>query len=224
MKYLIALLIIVVAASSLVLLRSKPSDNNTAVTGLPWQIDIQPDGSAQVFGITLGLTTLAETMQQHGDDLKLAIIAAPQETGSLEAYYSHYSAGPITGKLLLVLDVAPQELASLRQRAFQEGGMRRYRLHPDDLPVAYRAPVSVINFLPSINLDEEIAQSRFGTPAEIVQVTSEQRHMLYPDKGLEVILDTAGKDVLQYLQPRVFSAHRDQLLQSVAAAEHTRSK
>ena len=102
--------------------------------------------------------------------------------------------------------------------------MRRYRLHPDDLPVAYRAPVSVINFLPSINLDEEIAQSRFGTPAEIVQVTAEQRHMLYPDKGLEVILDTAGKDMLQYLQPRVFSAHRDQLLKSVAAAEHTRSK
>jgi len=222
MKYLIALLIIVVATSSLVLLRSKPSDNNTPVTGLPWQIDIQPDGNAQVFGITLGLTTLAETMEQHGDDLKLAIIAAPQETGSLEAYYSRYSAGPITGKLLLVLDVAPQELASLRQRAFQEGGMRRYRLHPDDLPVAYRAPVSAINFLPSISLDEEIAQSRFGTPAEIVQVTTQQKHWLYPDKGLEVILDAAGKDVLQYLQPRAFSAHRDQLLQSVTAAENAR--
>ena len=222
MKYFIALLIIVVVASSLVLLQNKPSDNNTAVTGLPWQIDIQADGRSQVFGITLGLTTLAETMEQHGNDLKLAIIAAPQETGSLEAYYSRYSAGPITGKLLLVLDVTPQELASLRQRAFQEGGMRRYRLHPDDLPVAYRAPVSVINFLPSINLDEDIAQSRFGTPIEIVQVTPEQRHLLYPDKGLEIILDTAGKDVLQYLQPRAFSAHRDQLLQSVTATENTR--
>ncbi len=220
MKYLIALVIVVVAASSLVLLQNKPSDNNTAVTGLPWQIDIRSDGSTQVFGITPGQTTLAETIEQHGDDLKLAIIAAPQESGTLEAYYSHYSAGPITGKLLLVLDVAPQQLASLRLRAFQEGGMRRYRLHPDDLPVAYQAPVSVINFLPSIDLDDEIAQSRFGTPAEIVQVTRQQRHWLYPDKGLEVILDAAGKDVLQYLQPRAFGAHRDQLLQSVAATEN----
>ena len=110
----------------------------------------------------------------------------------------------------------------MRQRAFQEGGMRRYRLHPDDLAVAYRAPVSVINFLPSIHLDEEIVQSRFGTPAEIVQVTVQQRHLLYPDKGLEVILDAEGKDVLQYLQPRIFSAHRDQLLQSVTAGENTR--
>jgi len=197
MKYLIALLVVVVAASSLVLLQNKPSDNNTAVTGLPWQIDIQPDGSTRVFGITLGQTTLGEIIEQH-------------------------SAGPITGKLLLVLDVAPQQLASLRRRAFQEGGMRRYRLHPDDLPVAYQAPVSVIDFLPSINLDEEIAQSRFGTPAEIVQVTTQQRHLLYPDKGLEIILDAAGKDVLQYLQPRAFSAHRKQLLQSVAAAENAR--
>jgi len=219
MKYLIALVIVVVAASSLVLLQNKPSDNNTAVTGLPWQIDIRSDGSTQVFGITPGQTTLAETIEQHGDDLKLAIIVAPQESGTLEAYYSHYSAGPITGKLLLVLDVAPQQLASLRQRAFQEGGMRRYRLHPDDLPVAYQAPVSVINFLPSIDLDDEIAQSRFGTPAEIVQVTRQQRHWLYPDKGLEVILDAAGKDVLQYLPPGEFSQHRTQLQQLSTAGE-----
>lgn len=222
MKYFITLLIIAVAASGLLFLRSNPSDNNTPVTGLPWQIDIRPDGSTRVFGITLGQTTLAETIEQHGDDLKLAIIAAPQESGSLEAYYSHYSAGPITGKLLLVLDVAPQQLAALRQRAFQEGGMRRYRLHPDDLPVAYRAPVSVINFLPSINLDEEIAHSRFGTPDEIVQVGEQQKHLLYPGKGLDLILITDGKDMLQYLQTGVFSAHRERLLQSATGNKSTR--
>ena len=214
MKYAIALLV-VVATASLLLLSNNPTDNNTPITGLPWQIDTQPDGSTQVFGITLGQTTLGEVIQQHGDDLKLAIIAAPQESGSLEAYYSHFSAGPVTGKLLLVLDVAEEDMASLRARAFQEGGMRRYRLHPDDLPLAQRAPVSVINFLPSINLDEEIAQSRFGTPDEMLQLGTQQKHLLYPDKGLEIILNAEGKDMLQYLPPGAFNAHRNRLLQSL---------
>ena len=89
--------------------------------------------------------------------------------------------------------------------------MRRYRLHPDDLPVAYRATVKVINFLPSFDLDEDIAQARFGTPAEIIQIDTREKHLLYPEKGLDLILNTEGKDVLQYLPPQDLRVHRKQL-------------
>jgi hypothetical protein len=211
MKYFIALLVASLITVSLLSFRNTEPGSDAPVTGLPWQIDILPDGSTQVFGITLGQTTLAEIIELLGDDMKLAIIAAPQETGTLEAYYSHYSAGPITGKLLLLLDVAPDVLSSLRERAFQEGGMRRYRLHPDDLPVAYRAPVKVINFLPSFDLDEDIAQARFGTPAEIIQVDAREKHLLYPEKGLDLILNTGGKDVLQYMSPQDLRVYRGEL-------------
>ena len=162
MKTFIAVLIPILLAVGLLFFNSNKPDNDAVVTGLPWQIDILPEGNTRVFGITLGQTTLGEAITLLGDDLDLAIIAAPHETGALEAYYSRYSAGPITGKLFLILDIAPEALAPLRERAFQDGGMRRYHLHPDDLPVAYQAPVSAINFLPSFNLDEEIAQNRFG--------------------------------------------------------------
>jgi hypothetical protein len=213
MKYFIALLIVIFLVVGLALFSNDEQGSNEPVTGLPWQIDKLPDGRTRVFGITLGRTTLGEGIEQLGDDLDLAIIAAPYEAGTLEAYYSHYSAGPITGKLFLVLDISPEQLAPLRERAFQDGGMRRYRLHPDDLPVAYRAPVSAINFLPSFNLDEEIVQARFGVPAEVIQVSAQQQHWLYPDKGLDLILSTDGKEVLQYLSPDKFSAHRAQLQQ-----------
>lgn len=218
MKYVIIFLIIVVAATGLLFLPGNTPENDTAVTGLPWQIEILPDGSTQVFGITLGRTTLGEVLELHGDDLKLAIIAAPHESGSLEAYYSHFSAGPITGKLLLVLEIEPQRLAAMRERAFQEGGMRRYRLHPDDLLEAHSSPIRAISFLPSFNLDDSVVQARFGTPAETVQATAQQQHILYPDRGLEVILSTEGKDMLQYLHPQAFNAHRDQLLRSIASS------
>ncbi len=65
--------------------------------------------------------------------------------------------------------------------------------------------------MPSFNLDEEIAQARFGTPAEIIEVDAKQKHLLYPDKGLDLILSEDGKEVLQYLPPGEFSTHRAEL-------------
>jgi hypothetical protein len=212
MKYFLVLLVVILIAIGLMFFNNDEQASNEPVTGLPWQIDSLPSGDTRVFGIVLGRTTLGEAIELLGnDEMDLAILAAPHETGTLEAYYSHYSAGPITGKLFLLLGITPDVLSPMRKRAFQDGGTRRYHLHPDDLPVAYRAPVSVINFVPSFNLDDEIAQTRFGTPAEIIQIDTQQKHWLYPDKGLDLILNVDNKDVLQYLPPGQFSAHRAQL-------------
>ena len=223
MKYFAGLLIVVLAAVGLLIFNSneRPVNeqrNNEPVTGLPWQIERTPDGDTRVFGITLGQTTLGEVIDLLGDDMKLALIAAPHESGAVEAYYSHHSAGPITGKMILVLDIPGDVLLPLRERAYQDGGTRRYRLHPDDLTVTYQAPVRFINFMPSFNLDEEIVQARFGTPAEVIPV-GEQQHWLYPDKGLDLILNADGKEVLQYLRPVEFSAHRARLEQTGSSSE-----
>ena len=212
MKYFPALLVVILVAVGVVSCSDDVQPGNEPVTGLPWQIDRLPGGETRVFGITLGQSTLGEAIEQHGDDdMDLAIIAAPYESGSLEAYFSHYSAGPITGKLILILDIAPDALSSMRKRAFQDGGTRRYHLHPDDLAVAYLTPVKAITFMPSFNLDEEIARARFGVPAEIILAHARQKHLLYPDKGLDLILNTDGKEVLQYLPPDEFSVHRARL-------------
>jgi len=219
MKYFLALLIVILVSASLVFLKSEEHASDEPITGLPWQIDNLPNGNTRVFGITLEQTTLGEAIELLGDDMDLAIIAAPGEAGSLEAYYSHYSAGPITGKLILVVDIAPDVLLTLRERAFHDGGTRRYHLHPDDLPVAYRAPVSIITFLPSFNLDEDIVQDRFGTPAEVIQANEQQKHLLYPDKGLDLILNADSKELLQYLHPHAFNAHRLQLQRESDAGE-----
>jgi len=223
MKTFLGLLIVALIAVGLLFYKSneRPGNeqrNNEPLTGLPWQIEIMADGDTRVFGITLGLTTLREAIDLLGEDMKLALIAAPHESGAVEAYFSHHSAGPITGKMILVLDIPADVLSHLRERAFQDGGTRRYRLHPDDLTVTYQAPVRFINFMPSFNLDEEIVQARFGTPAEVIQV-GEQQHWLYPDKGLDLILNADGKEVLQYLRPVEFSAHRASLEQTGPGSE-----
>ena len=213
MKYTVVLLVLITLAISLLLL-SPDTDNEQAeepLTGLPWQIDSLPDGSSRVFGITPGQSTLGDVVEQLGNDMQLAIIAAPGESGNLEMYYSRYSASIITGKLIFVAKMADDTLLQLQERAFRDGGTRRYRLHPDDLPLAWQAPVKSIIFLPSVNLDEEIARNRFGIPAETIHSSEQVTHLLYPDKGLDFVIDRDGKEVLRYVAPRDFDTLRRQL-------------
>jgi hypothetical protein len=73
--------------------------------------------------------------------------------------------------------------------------------------------------MPSFNLDEAIAQDRFGTPAEIIQVNEQQKHLLYPEKGLDLILNTDSRELLQYLQPQAFDVHRAALQPQSADGE-----
>ena len=191
---------------------SNDTQNDTEpVTGFPWQIERLPNGTTRVFGIVPGQTTLGEAMAQLGDDNELAIIAAPGETGSLEVYYSHYTAGLIEGKLILVADIEPDTLASLQMRARRKGGTHRLFLDESDLPTARRAPVRAITFMPTFDLDEEIARARFGIAAEVLPVSAQEQHLLYPELGLDLVLNADGKDILQYLSPEDFDTHRAQL-------------
>ena len=213
MKYTVVLLVLITLAIGLLLL-SPDTDNEQAeepLTGLPWQIDSLPDGSSRVFGIIPGQSTLGDVVEQLGNDMQLAIIAAPGESGNLEMYYSRYSASIITGKLIFVAKMAEDTLLQMQERAFRDGGTRRYRLHADDLPLAWQAPVKSIIFLPSVNLDEEIAHNRFGIPAETIHSSEQVTHLLYPDKGLDFVIDQDGKEVLRYVAPREFSTLRRQL-------------
>ena len=186
-------------------------NDSELVTGYPWQIERQPDGTTRVFGIVPGQTTLGVAMAQLGDDNELAIISAPGETGSLEVYYSHYTAGLIEGKLILVADIEPDTLASMQMRARRKAGTHRLLLDEGDLPTARRAAVRAITFMPTFDLDAEITRARFGLPAEVLPVSAQEQHLLYPESGLDIVLNADGKDVLQYLSPEDFDTHRAQL-------------
>jgi hypothetical protein len=204
-------LTVLLVVSGLTACGNDTQNDSAPVTGFPWQIERLPDGGTRVFGIVPGRTTLGEAMAQLGDDNELAIIAAPRETGSLEVYYGHYTAGLIQGKLILVADIEPDTLASMQTRALRQGGTHRLLLDEADLPTARRAAVRAITFMPSFDLDEATTRARFGTPAEVLPVSAQEQHLLYPELGLDLVLNADGKDVLQYLSPGDFAAHRAQL-------------
>lgn len=183
---------------------------------LPWQIERLPDGTTQVFGLVPGRSTFAEARTRFGGDVQVGLIVAPGESGSLEAYYETFTAGFVTGRIVLTLASTAEQRAGMLARArkaeYMESTTRRVELDDADLALAEQAVVSAITFIPSARLDEEIVLQRFGPPAERIRSDDNREHFLYPDTGLELQLDTKGKEVLQYVAPRDFSRLRDPLV------------
>lgn len=213
------LIVAVIAASALYRAGEKPAVQ--MVAGLPWQIEILPNGDTRVFGLIPARSTLDDARRQFGMDMQIAVIAAPGETGSLETYSSSVTTGAVMGKMILVAAMDKQAVAKLRQRAikseYMDSSTRKYILHHDDLAHAWHAPIESITFIPAANLDEHAVLERFGTPAERIRVDTRVEHFLYPQKGLDLALDSKGKEVLQYVSPQQFARLREPLIKASLA-------
>ncbi len=205
------LLVIVMLVGIVISIPFWSSQSDRPAGAYPWQIDVHADGLSTVFGLTLGRTTMAQARSELGEGMKLALFSSDNGDDSVEMYYSHFSAGRLSGRLVIVADLAADTIATMRQRAVRSGGVHSFRLHRDDLPVVFQAPVKTLTFIPVVDLDRDIVIQRFGEPQEIVSSNDKLSHYLYPQQGLDLILDSDGKEVLQYIAPRDFAQLRDPL-------------
>ncbi len=197
------------------------SEKSETLSGLPWQIEVQADGSTQVFGLHIGVSRLSDAVAVLGDDYELAIISATStvvinETGNLEMYYGHYKSGLLSGKLVLQVDSSEQSIKRWLQNEIKSdymasGQAKKHSLSSDDLPEVLNEVISGITFIPAINLDEKTVLSRFGAPEQIVR-SADVTHYLYPEKGLDIALYEESKEVLQYVSPAEFQRLVEPLL------------
>lgn len=183
---------------------------------LPWQIETDAQGGSSVFGLQLGVSTLAEVRRLLGPEIDVAMIAEPNEAGTLEGYYSQVALGFVLAKVIVTFDASKEQLAAMRERALKsknmESATRKITLHPDDLALVEQLPMRAISVIPAVNLDEATVLQRFGQPAERLLLAEQRVHLLYPQKGLDILVDGEGKELLQYVAPRNFASLRQPLL------------
>lgn len=191
--------------------------------GLPWQIERLPGGETRVFGLTLTRSTLDDARERLGKDVEVAMIVSPGGSGSVEAFFQTVAAGFVTGKMVLTLETSLAQREAMLQRArkvkYMESSTRRVDLAAEDQAALALAPIIAIGFIPSANLDEPMILQRFGVPAERIRATEHTEHFLYPEKGLDVVLDAKGKELLQYVAPSEFARLRMPLVAPPAEAE-----
>ena len=182
---------------------------------LPWQIELDAQGGSSVFGLRPGVSTVGEVRQKFGSEMDVAIVAEPNEMGTLEGYYSQVALGFVLAKVIVTVDAKNELILEMRDRALKakhmESMTRKITLNPDDLAAIEKMPVKAISVIPSVNLDEATVIQRFGPPGERLAVSEKRVHLLYPEKGLDVVVDSDGKELLQYVAPRNFAELREPL-------------
>ena len=185
-------------------------------SNLPWQISVDGQGGSRVFGLQPGVSTLGDVRRRLGDEIEVAIIAGPEELGSLEGYYAQLPLGFVLAKMVVTVDADNATISAMRERAVKakhmESTTRRITLNPDDLKAAESMPISAISVIPTVNLDEATIVQRFGEPGERIAVSDKRTHLLYPKLGLDVVVDRDGKELLQYVASQQFARLREPLL------------
>lgn len=225
MKFALSMIALVVAALIIPFLIPGPGrlEGVDPNANLPWQIELDAQGGSSVFGLKPGVSTLADVRQKLGGEIDVAIIAEPNEMGTLEGYYSQVALGFVLAKVIVTVDAKKELISELRDRALKakhmESTTRKITLHPDDLVAVDKMPVKAISVIPTVNLDEATVIQRFGQPGERLVVSEKRVHLLYPDKGLDVVVDGDGKELLQYVAPRNFAELREPLNKPEAAKQ-----
>lgn len=159
-------------------------------------------------------------LERWGDKVQIAIVAAPNETGNLEAYVDPMQAGFISGKAIITAHLPPGDPGHARARCqnrIHGWHHRKATLSSADLAQALKAPVTAVELHPGGQSGRRDHLTRFGQPAERVRSNGHLEHFLYPDKGLDLALDSEGKELLQYVAPVEFERLRQPLLNAAAS-------
>jgi hypothetical protein len=202
---------------------SETDNSNNSIKGdvqfLPWQVTPTPEGSIQVFGITLGETTLQQANKIYRGDAEVSLFVSPEGDYKIEAYFDKVVLGGFSSKMILVVDI-PNEL---KMAMFQRGirvsslgnGKKKVTLAADDLQAVYTAPVASLTYLTRASLDGDLLVKRFGEPdRRISENEGGTTHWLYPSIGLDIALSEGGRSVLQYVPPNQFANLMSPLLKS----------
>jgi hypothetical protein len=184
---------------------------------LPWQIQPTSTGTIEVFGLTLGESTVADAVDKIGRRYELGLFREPDGRLSLEAYFRDAVLGGLNARIVTTADLDPAALEQLLDDAGPgerlANGTRRYPVPEAHTATALAAIITTLTYAPYVELDDALVRERFGPPAERIAL-EDGDHWLYPERGLDLILRQDGKSILQYLPPRDFDRLRSPLRQA----------
>ncbi|MFO8156317.1 MAG: hypothetical protein ACQERR_07245 [Pseudomonadota bacterium] len=181
----------------------------------PWDVAITPEGKPRVADITLGETTLSEVEGRQFSRMQIALFEDDEGHLAAEAFFKEMNFGGLHGRLHANLAVSRETLESMRDDSLKREsgdsatGARNYRVTEENIERLREKPVESLTFIPFAEFSEELIIRYFGEPDERYRGAGRQVHYQYPERGIEVVHDPDGKEVIQYVHPRDFSRLRE---------------
>jgi len=187
-----------------------PPERDDGVARLPWLVSVDDQGRSQVFGFTIGVTTLADVRRVLGEEGKITLFARAQDPApyAAEAYFEQVYLDRLRADLVFTLAADQSDLEAMYGRGLRisqlASGAKKVELAPGDLAVLAQRPIHSITYLPWQALDATILQKRFGEPAQRLAEEGGVVHWLYPARGMDIAVDGDGGAVIQYVDPADF--------------------
>jgi hypothetical protein len=182
-------------------------EQRTTITeqAYPWQIKLTSQGNTRVFGIELEVMPLGHAARVLQKRYELGLFENQQGELSLEAFFSEITRGGLSGKIIVLLQAEQQQLQAFKLRSIkrkrQESGVIKHLLSASDARYAEQLIITGLSYIPYTNLEYEIIVKRFGKPDKLIASADGLNHYLYFKKGLDIIQDDEGKELLQYVSP-----------------------
>ena len=198
---------------------------------LPWDVTVNDQGQVEVFGMTLGESTLLDFKRLYDQKADLAMFSKPGEPLTLEAYFGRMSVGPLTAQVVLVGDVDQETLERWADESTiadpTPSGARKLSMSDKALLEAQDKPIRSISYAPTADYEEELLERRFGEPAEKRAIPRGERDRddptatlwLYPEKGLVITVEPDDKEMFQYINPEHFDRLVDRTLGGASAGD-----
>lgn len=203
-------------AVTITLLLALPDNSVSTPDTLPWHITHPMPDTTRVFGVTLGVATLAEAEKQFKEEAEISLFKPQDGEMGVEAFIEEINFNGLKAKLVLTVALSADQMTGMFNRGLRmnsTGSGKRITLAPDDLETVRKSTVVSLTYLPNVRLEESTLAKRFGEPAErILETKNGVTHWLYPQHGLDIILGGKEKPVLQYLPPKNFALLRTPLL------------
>lgn len=178
----------------------------------PWDTHLDPDGRLRVFGLGIGVSTLADVRALVGEEGKLTLFAEPDGGFTVEAYFNDVLLANLRADWVVPLAVPAGQLTGMYERGLRvsrlASGSRKVTLDPADLATLAAVPVAGLTYLPWQRLSEADLLGRFGTPDERLTASDGVAHWLYPARGFDIARDGRGAVVIQYVNPADFARLR----------------
>ncbi len=177
---------------------------------LPWNVTQNVSGRSQVFGFTLGETTLADVRSQFGEDGKVSLFQdQSRDAYGVEAFFEQIHLQRLRADFVITLDVDQPTLAAMYERGLRisqlGSGSRKIKLDPTDVETLSVRPIRSISYLPKAKLDNALIEQRFGVPAlRLTEPDAGIVHWLYPERGMDIGREPGGSVIIQYVNPDDF--------------------
>jgi hypothetical protein len=209
----------VLFVASLLILLLAPDDSVNSPDTLPWNIKHPTPDTVRVFGITLGQTTLGEAESTIKEQTEISLFKPNDKDMSVEAFVEEVNFNGLKAKIAMSVAVDPQQLPGMFQRGLRMNSTpsgKRITLTAADVEIVRNSPVASLTYLPTVRIEEAVLLKRFGSPAQRIQETQDDQpiHWLYPQHGLDIVLSSKGKPLLQYVALKNFDLLQAPLLKS----------